>query len=321
MLATPDGTWFSKADGINNLGQVVGDIGIGEAVRDNIRAAYWATPDSYELIAPENGFASFADVISDSGWIGGIRYDTSIFAPVERWQAYVRAPDGKLSWVTPKNAGYNVEFYAINSSNLIAGFEFLPEDPSVSSAIVWSPVDGVVYLPGNGGFYTSANGINDPGIVVGVEYDGDITDQPLWWNANREVQLLPLLSGKTSGIPTGINSANLVVGYSGAVLECDFFADRTCRTATLWTLDGAATDLNSLIDPGLGVRLLWANGINDRGDIYGEAIRLDGSRFVFQLNAVPEPASWALLIAGFGIVGVAARRRRHPRAGSAGVAR
>ena len=28
------------------------------------------------------------------------------------------------------------------------------------------------------------------------------------------------------------------------------------------------------------------------------------------LNAVPEPATWALLIAGFGMVGVAARRRR-----------
>jgi hypothetical protein len=29
---------------------------------------------------------------------------------------------------------------------------------------------------------------------------------------------------------------------------------------------------------------------------------------------VPEPASWALLIAGFGLVGAAARRRRVARA-------
>ena len=32
----------------------------------------------------------------------------------------------------------------------------------------------------------------------------------------------------------------------------------------------------------------------------------------YQIEVVPEPATWALLIAGFGMVGVAARRRRQP---------
>jgi PEP-CTERM motif len=33
--------------------------------------------------------------------------------------------------------------------------------------------------------------------------------------------------------------------------------------------------------------------------------------FVFDAAVVPEPATWAMLIAGFGLVGFAARRRRH----------
>ncbi|WP_181160085.1 PEPxxWA-CTERM sorting domain-containing protein [Sandaracinobacter neustonicus] len=43
---------------------------------------------------------------------------------------------------------------------------------------------------------------------------------------------------------------------------------------------------------------------NDRGQGY----RLDSISF----NVVPEPRMWAMLIAGFGFVGVAARRRRKP---------
>jgi hypothetical protein len=37
-----------------------------------------------------------------------------------------------------------------------------------------------------------------------------------------------------------------------------------------------------------------------------------GQLFLLQSN-VPEPATWAMLIAGFGAVGVAARRRRTVR--------
>jgi hypothetical protein len=49
------------------------------------------------------------------------------------------------------------------------------------------------------------------------------------------------------------------------------------------------------------------------GDSYGFFVRTtDGAlgRGVLTVGAVPEPASWAMLIAGFGLVGAAARRRR-----------
>lgn len=49
------------------------------------------------------------------------------------------------------------------------------------------------------------------------------------------------------------------------------------------------------------------------GDSYGFFISTtDGAlgRGALTIGAVPEPASWAMLIAGFGLVGAAARRRR-----------
>ena len=41
---------------------------------------------------------------------------------------------------------------------------------------------------------------------------------------------------------------------------------------------------------------------------------IDGSQFTYSLvsNAVPEPATWALTISGFGLIGAALRRRRAP---------
>lgn len=44
------------------------------------------------------------------------------------------------------------------------------------------------------------------------------------------------------------------------------------------------------------------------GAQFGDSFSIDN--FSFSANAVPEPASWAMLIAGFGLVGASGRRRR-----------
>jgi len=51
-------------------------------------------------------------------------------------------------------------------------------------------------------------------------------------------------------------------------------------------------------------------GVQSRG--LGALLAIDGSPggFSYAAGAVPEPASWAMLIAGFGLVGAVLRRRR-----------
>jgi hypothetical protein len=60
----------------------------------------------------------------------------------------------------------------------------------------------------------------------------------------------------------------------------------------------------------------WGYASFDSGDLTG--ITTQGGDGVVTITAVPEPSTWALLIAGAGVVGVAARRqRRRSLAGSA----
>ena len=100
-----------------------------------------------------------------------------------------------------------------------------------------------------------------------------------------------------------------------------FFTDRggSIGPASLGTFTSFATPAAipfSIVRSLVGFRFDLGGGYQyGFADVTGG--RLAGIRFettpgvAIGLNAVPEPASWALLIAGFGLVGGAARRRRH----------
>ena len=311
-LATPAAAWSSKADSLNAAGVIVGDIGL-TAEQDSKRATRWESPGSYDFFLPDNGHASFADAVSGQGWIGGIRY-TVVWDDVT-FDTFVWSPDGTTRWVNPSVSGDRLEFFGANSSNVFSGFQFQATDSSVSAAAIWDPVNGVTTLPGIGGYYAAAEGINDAGMVVGTEYDGDITDQPMWWDAAHNLHLLNVLGGSTGGVATGINDVGQIVGWSHDFLTCNGFVDIECRSATIWSLDGKATDLNSLIDPALGIGLLSASVINDKGEVQGMAIDASGKHFAYLLSTVPEPASWTMMIFGFGLIGGVLRsgHSRRPR--------
>ena len=111
--------------------------------------------------------------------------------------------------------------------------------------------------------------LNQHGDIVGFfgtdpnDLDGNFLRGFFWSQKDgiREIAPLPL-AGHISSQANGINESGQVVGFS-----CTIDAD--CR-AFLWE-NGVLKNLNDLVAPGFAGVLLFAQDINDQGEITGRA--------------------------------------------------
>jgi probable HAF family extracellular repeat protein len=117
--------------------------------------------------------------------------------------------------------------------------------------------------------------------------------------------------GGTNAIARGINNLGLIVG------ESEWSNDAPGDSHAFIYVNGSMVDLNDLIDPITGWRLVSAADINDSTQILGFACTVDNTCASVRLDlisAIPEPRIWAMMIAGLVLVG--SRRRREPWSGS-----
>jgi hypothetical protein len=126
--------------------------------------------------------------------------------------------------------------------------------------------------------------------------------------------------GQNWGIALDLFASGFSLGFSEATRNGD---GNSSGLASVFTLD--ISGLSGLQRPHLvsytcvsaGISCLSGSAINSlQGDTSSVALGLralqDGAayRFEFGVASIPEPASWAMLIAGFGLTGAAFRRRR-----------
>ncbi len=149
---------------------------------------------------------------------------------------------------------------AINDRGQVVGQSFNCTG-AVSHALLWQ--NGTATDLGNlgGMMFNSGIEINNQGQVVGFsDLPGDTTGHAFLWTKDSGIQDLGTLPGDFSSIALAINQKSQVAGFS-----CDISGN--CR-AFLWQ-NGVMTDLNTLIPAGSPLFLVWAVGINSRGEIVG----------------------------------------------------
>jgi probable HAF family extracellular repeat protein len=164
-----------------------------------------------------------------------------------------------------------------------------------------------------------ASAINDAGTIVGAGPKNSYGYFPIRWDpsgtsATELGNLGTDENGQTSAAPQAINNAGVAVGWAYD-RGSSFLGNR----AVYWGLDGAAVDLNTLIDPTSGWLLWSATDISDTGWIAGAGFfDPDGAggqprvRRMFLMHvpatAVPEPATVVFFGVGLFCVAVTSRR-------------
>jgi probable HAF family extracellular repeat protein len=288
-LGTLGGSSFGL--GINEAGQVTGYSYTAAGTH-----AFIYTPGSgmTDIDTLGGGDSSYGRDINDAGQVTGV---SDAFAASS--DAFIYTPGSGMTDIGTLGGSSSVGD-GINDAGQVTGWSYTGTD--AIHAFVYTPGSGMTDIGTLGGRDSVGDGINDAGQVTGVSNAGTAQHAFIYTPG----------SGMTDiGTLGGSSSHGLDINLAGEVVGTSYVDDIEYTNHAFLYSGGVLHDLNDLIDPLSGWALASATALNDRGWITGYGT-IGGQTHAFLLtpNAVPEPASWAMMIVGFGMVGGAMRRKR-----------
>ena len=279
---------FNPRD-LNNAGQVVGGLQVPPDVPLFFHS--YITGPNGEGRTPINSLAkdgsdfTVASGINDAGQVAGGSWTGEGGSN----HAFITGPNGVGTIDLGLFGGTSSRAIDINNTAQVA-VEAGMADYSTHAFITGPNGLGMTDLGTLGGASSFVSGINDSGQVVGrSETAADSRHAFITGPDGHGMIDLGTLGGSFSDA-MGINEAGQVVGRSETATGSEH--------AFVTGPDGTGmTDLNSLVDLPKGVILATATGINNVGQVIAIAV-------------VPEPSSYALMLAGLALVGMVIRRKK-----------
>jgi probable HAF family extracellular repeat protein len=276
----------SLPDGINERGQVVGvaqntvtdpvylaDL-IGFPSGTQWRAALWEDGVIRDLGTLGTGQEAFAVSINERGQIAGYSFTNTTPNPTTGFPTVAG-----FSWQDSKmhelgSLGGTLSFvFKNNNRGQVAGSSYLPGDVAYH-AVLWTK-GKATDLGILGGNNSQAVWLNDRGDVAGTSDTADGTFDAFLWRDGVMTDL-GRVAGDNCSLANYINSKGEVVGQSACR------ADGVSH-AFISENGGPAIDLNTLVSPGSGLRLVEAEYISDRGEVAGLALLPNGDAHAFLL--------------------------------------
>jgi probable HAF family extracellular repeat protein len=277
---------FSQGEGINNSGLVTGFS--GTAAGSNRAFLYSGGP--MQDLGTLGGSSSFGLDVNDIGQVTG--------------EAQTSVPHTTRAFLYSNGSMQNLGAstgYGINNSGQVTGesgpHAFLYSGGSMQD----------IHTLGDG---SGGRDINASGQVTGFFDDNVAIARRAFLYSGGSMQDLGSIGFYQGSVGLAINADGWVTGVAFPALSDT--PDRAEERAFLF--DGEAMhDLNGLLDgSGAGWVLHSANDINDLGQIVGYGTH-NGVTRAFLLTPVPEPATYALMFAGLGVVSAMAGARRRRR--------
>ncbi len=295
-LDSPDFT-EGTATAINGAGQIAG-YARSFVVDNEVRAVTWSGKTPTELSVFGGSGSSIVTGINRAGDLSGqyVRDDGArAFARLGGVDVDLGTLGGDFAYAA-----------AINSAGHVVGISALDNETTWLSHAFLYANGKMTDLGTLGGSLSSATAINDRGQIVGNAWVQGSDHAFLY--ENGVMTDLGTLGGRRS-FANGINLAGQIVGIANDISDADYLA---------FVLDpgGVMTDLNTLIDPALGWTLYNAAAINDAGQIAAFGCRGENDCMGLLLAPVPEPGTWAMLLAGLGALGWARLAKRRAAAAS-----
>lgn len=308
MVGLPNlaGRNFAVANDVNNAGLAVGTSST-TSFGSSPLPVMWNNGAITALTMPAGFTVGQANSVNAAGVIAG-----AVGSGIAQRAALFVGGVGSLITATTANGSFMTVAFGINDAGLVVGSGIDPNNAAVNVGMVYDSVTGAMTtvgaLPGANGALNF--GVSNSGHVVGSSMLNQGSGQPFVWSAAGGMGAIGLPPATSQGSARGVNDQGWVVGTAGGAFAVPFLH-----------ADGSTYALQSLLAPGSGWDLSTntsssALAITNDGTIVGTAVH-DGLTHAYAMHltpAVPEPASWALLLAGLalGATRVRRSRRAHP---------
>ncbi len=294
---------YATAYAVSNSGVAVGVSSVTPS-GSNPLPVIWTNGQASQLTLPAGQSVGRAFGINSSGIaVGSVGSGSGEIATI------YNTTTGKSNIITTLTAdgAYMQTAMDISSNGLVVGAGVGSDSRGV--ALVFDSVHNTMTqlaMPAYGGSFNSslAVDISDNGqYIVGSSGNGS---QAFIWSASTGALLAPIPSVSSGGSLGSVNDSGWAVGTSGGLYSNPFLY-----------ADGQSYLISSVISNGAGWNFTTTTSasameISNNGLIVGTA-QLNGVEHAYMLTPVPEPASYALMLAGLMTVGFVARRRNTGR--------